>query len=125
MPRMQAAQALRIQPKSFLRVVSSQFAKSKNVSRNGNEVCRGRSMRKLSCQASTGRGMSASVIGSRMDDFRARPGRREISSTLPDAVTGFGELRTADFRQYPARRMLSAFRGKHPGIPSNKLAIPD
>jgi hypothetical protein len=63
------------------------------------------------------RGVSASVIGPRMDDFRTRPGKPKNQSTLPDVVNDSGELRTADFRQYPARRMLSAFRAKHPGIP--------
>jgi hypothetical protein len=45
-------------------------------------------------------------------------------STLPDTVNDSGERRTADFRQYPARRMLSAFRGKYPRISRIRWGFP-
>jgi hypothetical protein len=62
------------------------------------------------------RGVSASVIGPRMDGFV--PVRDVVKpKLLPDAVTVLGNFAQQTFAKYPARRMLSAFRGKYPGIP--------
>jgi hypothetical protein len=44
--------------------------------------------------------------------------------TSPAAVTAFGELHTADFREYPACRRLSAFP-EDIRNPTNKVEIPD